>query len=344
MRDGLKIIQVGLGHWGRNWAKNVVAKVDGVEPVAWVEPAVAARERAVAELGLSPSACFATLDEAFGAVDADGVLCTAALVAHAPTADACIAAGKHLLVEKPFAPSAAEAARLAAAAEEAGIVLHVSQNYRFQPAVAKVLELVQSAALGPVATVDIEFHQYAPALNYRYYDLPDPLLADMFIHQFDLIRLLLGREPEQVTCLSWNPPGSPFVHDPSAALLIRLAGGVVVTLRGSWVSREPATAWSGTWRLQCADGVIGFSSRASGDRSLENEHVTQRPLGGAERDLALDPMPQYGRIGTLDAFARTVGGEKPSPLTATAANNVGSLRLMEAAIRSAAAEGALVAV
>jgi len=160
----------------------------------------------------------------------------------------------------------------------------------------------------------------------------------MFIHLFDLIRLVLGQEPAEVACWIWNPPDSPFTFDPSGVVLIKLGGDAFVTLRGSWLSREPRTAWAGSWRIQCG-GVIGFTSRSSGDTSLDADIVSLRPMGEEEGNVPLEPMRFYGRYGTLDAFARAVRGEVLSPQVSTAEDNVKSLALMEAAIRSAAAGG-----
>jgi len=149
MDEAVRIIQVGLGPWGRNWAKNVVPEVAGVEAVAWVDPSPNARSQAIAELSIPTDRCFATLEEAAAAVPAEGVLGTVALAAHAEVADACIALGKHLLIEKPFTPTAAA---------QAGLVLNVSQNYRFYPAVTKAMALVGAGDLGPLLTADIAFH------------------------------------------------------------------------------------------------------------------------------------------------------------------------------------------
>ena len=166
----------------------------------------------------------------------------------------------------------------------------------------------------------------------------------MLIHMFDLIRFILGREPVEVVCWSWNPSGSPFKYDAAAAIMVRLAGGVVVTMRGNWMSREAPTPWAGRWRIQCDDGVIGFTSRGPAPNGLDDDRVVLRPLGGAETEVPLDPMPLYDRAGTLDAFAHALRGQPTAGWEATAADNLGSLRLMEAAIRSAAAGGAPTAV
>ena len=338
------MIQGGLGAWGRNWARDIVPRVAAVEVVAWADSSAAARTTAIDELGLPPARCFVSLGEAAEATAAEAVLGTVALVAHAPVIDAALALGKHVLIEKPFAPTAEEAQRLTDAAAAAGRVLQVSHNYRFFPAVVAARRLLQERRLGAAIAVDIDFHQYAPGREYRYYDIPDPLLADMLIHMFDLIRFVLGRGPVEVVCWSWNPSGSPFKYDAAAAIMVRLAGGVVVTLRGSWVSREAPTPWAGRWRIQCDDGVIGFTSRGPAASGTDDDRVVLRPLGGAETELRLDPMPLYDRAGTLDAFAHAVRGQPTAGWEVTAADNLGSLRLMEAAIRSAAAGGAPTAV
>ena len=162
----------------------------------------------------------------------------------------------------------------------------------------KARDLLRQNRLGGVIAADIEFNRYMP--EHRYRTIKDPLLADMLIHQFDMIRFVLGMEPEEVVCWSWNPPGSPFAHDAAAAAMIRMAGGAVVTLRGSWLSREASTNWAGSWRIECADGVIRFSSRSGADTDLAGDHVALRRLG-AERDedVALDPMPLFGRTASI---------------------------------------------
>ena len=339
MTKPVRVIQVGLGPWGLDWARRIVPSVPGVEAVAWVDPAADARAAAVAEAKAPAGCCFASLADALGAVEAEALLCTAALAGHRPVIEDGLTRGLHVLTEKPFAESAAVAQKLADAAAGAGRILHVSQNYRSYPATRKARELIATGRLGDVVAVDIDFHKYVPDHPYRAFT--NALLVDMLIHHFDLIRFLLGEEPAEVVAWTWNPPGSTFRDDASMAALIRMTGGAVVTLRGTWLSRDAPTNWAGNWRLQCADGHVGFTSRSgggSGDTS--GDRMVLRPLGGAEQDVPLDPLPLFGRAGLLDAFARTVRGETPPAWATTGTDNLGTLRLMEATIRSAANGGA----
>src|SRR3954467_5167598 len=105
----LRFVQVGMGGWGRDWAKRVIPTVKTVTPVARVDADPKALEMAKTELGLPDEECFTSLSAALAATDAEAVLITAQLGGHVPVALEAIAAGKHVLVEKPFAASVAEA-------------------------------------------------------------------------------------------------------------------------------------------------------------------------------------------------------------------------------------------
>src|SRR5712664_2820559 len=99
-------------------------------------------------------------------------------------------------------------------------VLMVCQNYRFFPAARKVAQLVHEARLGKLHEVSIDFRRYSPGIGKgrsRHHSEDQPLLVDMSIHHFDLLRLILDREPERIYCETWNPQWSGF-SGPSAAV------------------------------------------------------------------------------------------------------------------------------
>ncbi|MGH6913937.1 MAG: Gfo/Idh/MocA family protein, partial [Geminicoccales bacterium] len=70
----MRLVQIGLGGWGRNWVEEITRATPGVEAVAWVDIDPATRERAGAELGLPKAWVFGTLDEALDEVAADAAL------------------------------------------------------------------------------------------------------------------------------------------------------------------------------------------------------------------------------------------------------------------------------
>ena len=205
----LRVVQVGMGGWGRSWAKLLARQGDGVQPVAYVDVQPAMLHQLQTELGVSADACFPSLHAALAATDAEAVLVTTALAGHVPVVLQALAAGKHVLVEKPFAPSVAAAQQAVDLATAQQRVLMVSQNYRFYPAAQTVATLIREGSLGPVGAVSVQFRKYAntaPPGAHEHYTLRHPLLLDMAIHHFDLMRFVLHQEPATITCHAWNPP------------------------------------------------------------------------------------------------------------------------------------------
>lgn len=337
MSGKIRLIQVGLGGWGRNWYQEILSGFPGIEIAAWVDAAPRALTAARSELGIPRESCFTELAEALKTVECDAVLVTASLPGHMPSALAALKAGKHVLVEKPFAPSNAEANRMVAAAEKSGKVLAVSQNYRFFPAPILARRIVEGGTLGKLGVITIDFRRDNVVHNSgmtRHEKLPNPLLADMAIHHFDLMRMMTGSDARKISCTTWNPPWSKYVDPPAGAATIEMKNGVVVSYRGSWVSPARKTAWAGEWSMEFERGVVAWTSRqdrASGD-ALEI-----RPYGGKAKTPRLPVVKHLDRAGSLAAFLEAVRGRIPAgKLEISGANNRGSLGLTYAAIESAA--------
>ncbi|MEZ3159192.1 Gfo/Idh/MocA family oxidoreductase [Microbacterium sp. BWT-B31] len=89
------------------------------------------------------------------ALDIDAVYVSSHNDLHHSQAIAAIAAGKHVLCEKPLALSIDDAENMVAAADEAGVVLAVNHHLPFSPVHQRVRELVQSGAIGKVLSVRI---------------------------------------------------------------------------------------------------------------------------------------------------------------------------------------------
>ena len=330
----LRLIQVGMGGWGRDWARMLAREGELAQTVAWVDVQPSMLHQLQRDLGLGADRCFGTLDAALAAVDADAVLVTTALGGHLPVVLAALAAGKHVLVEKPFAPSLREAREAVELAEAQHTVLMVSQNYRFYPAAQQAAALIREGALGPVGAVSVQFRKYAnirPRTSNRHYTLKHPLLMDMSIHHFDLLRFVLNGEPQTITCHAWNPPWSNFSDPAAASATITFDTGAVVSYAGSWVSTAPPTTWAGAWQIECADGVLSWTGR--NDNSLAADALTVQLRGKRPRRVPLDEPRYWDRAGAVEAFAAAIGtGGEPA---SSGRDNLGSLALMFAAIESA---------
>jgi predicted dehydrogenase len=327
----LRVVQAGMGGWGRGWME-ILSAVPGIEAVAYVDPSPTARE-AIISLGIRRSDVFATLGAAISAKRPDAVLVTSGVESHAAVALEALAAGLHVLLEKPFASTMDEAAKVVDAAERAARIVMVSQNYRHHPAPRQVARLVSEGAIGDIGGVEIDFRR--PRFRRRewleaHQRVPQPLLADMAIHHFDLLRLVLGREPLWVeiepVAISWGSYRDP----PAAFGLLGFEGGVTVSYRGSWVSGGRRTPWGGEWRMEGTTGAVEWASR--GDPGV-SDRMLLRPAGAAARRIELPPVRGLDRAGSLEAFAEAVAtGREPET---SGRRNLGTLALTYAAVRSA---------
>ncbi|HEY7358779.1 MAG TPA: Gfo/Idh/MocA family oxidoreductase, partial [Ktedonobacterales bacterium] len=109
-----------------------------------------------------------------------------------------LAAGKHVLCEKPFAANAAEAEQMVAAAEGSGRVLMEAFHYRYHPLGQRMKEVVTSGQLGKIQHIETWMCFPLPLFNdirYRY-DLAGGALMDAGCYAVNMLRWLAGTEPE----------------------------------------------------------------------------------------------------------------------------------------------------
>ncbi|WP_197410717.1 Gfo/Idh/MocA family protein [Devosia epidermidihirudinis] len=335
----VKALQIGLGHWGFSWSKDVIPNVPNIHMVGYVDSNPDAVQRVQTELTIAPELCFLDLETAVQNTDAELAICTLRTEAHYPVVKRCLELGLNVIVEKPFASTIAQAKELVALAKAAGRVLMVSQNYRFQPGPIAAAELIGAQKFGPVNLVTINFRRHGPTQGYRYWDMPDPLLADMSIHHFDLMRMVLGDEPKRVSCRTWNPPGSPFGHNPVGLATIEFEKGTMVSYSGSWMSTGPTTPWSGDWSMDCSEGEIRWSSRDHFMGKSGPDRLSLRPLEGEETPFDLQPVEYADRVGTLAAVAKVVETGTVPARFSSGEDNLHSLALVQATITSASRNG-----
>jgi len=337
----VKLVQVGLGGWGRDWVAEVLPRVPGIEMVGFVDADPAMRAIAAKRLGLDDAVLFGSLDDAVAEAKPEAALVVVPLAAHAAVTEAALRQGLHVLVEKPFTETLAEARALVALAERLGLHLMVNQNYRHFAAPRTFRRLVAEGELGHVASLAVDFWKLFDA-NYRYFFLAEPLLSDMAIHHFDLMRFILQDEPVAVSAMSWSEPATPFEGRPAAACLVRFAQGAVVSYRGTWISRGPDTVWGADWRIDGSEqAALGTFRGNRGDRRGE-DRVELYTTATQAVPAPLVATPFTDRAGALDGFAHWLRTGKPADGLSTGRDNLGSLALMHAAIRSAGEGGRLV--
>jgi predicted dehydrogenase len=331
--EPLRVVQVGLGDWGRDWAWRIMPAVPEIEVVGYVDSDASAFELLRKKVPAQEDLCFATLDAAVDAGSPDAVVITTTLAGHAPLIRASLEADLHVLVEKPFAESLETAAGLVALAAAKGRMLMVSQNYRFFPAPRAAAALLRERTLGELYEVTVDFRRNnasPPKTRFRQHEDPQPLLVDMSVHHFDLLRFLFDREPEGMSCVTAGAGHGGFEGPPAAAATI-MFGKVPVSYRGNWISSGPITAWAGEWTMEFERGQVTWTSR--GDEGILNDRVSMRRRGGRSNHMRLPHVERIDRAGTLTEFVTAIREDR-EPGT-SGRDNLGTMAMVAAAVESA---------
>jgi predicted dehydrogenase len=98
-----------------------------------------------------------------------------------------------------------------------------------------------------------------------------PLLFDMSVHHFDLLRFITGLEAVSVRGDAWNPPWSKNSGDTSVTLSFTLENGARFVYAASWCAQGDFADWNGNWLV---DGDLG--SLRYRDEVLTLNHVSPR--------------------------------------------------------------------
>lgn len=320
-------ILVGMGGRARSWI-GVCKQQAGVELIAFCEPDAARRAATAEAAGLPQSVLFASLADALKAVEADFVLDVTPPAVHEQVAEEAFAAGLHLLGEKPLSDDFEAAKRMVAAAERAGRTHMVAQNYRFGSVPRTTRRLLAEGRIGEPAVVSVGFYRpWATHPGTHYTTMPYPLLTDMGIHHFDLLRYVMDKEPVRVEARSWNPPWGWHAGDAGHTAIVEFQGGLIATHHALGASVGKPSPWNGEWRIEGPMGSLTWEE----DRIF---HTRSHPEGHALREeIPLDADVQGGQQAVLAEFVAAVSeGREPE---CSGADNLRSLALVFAAVRSA---------
>jgi len=297
----VRLIQVGMGGMGNTWLKTVLASAEA-EFAGFVEisPDIAAQQ--CREYGLDRALVFPSLPEAIGAVAADGVLVVSPPQFHREHSVLAMRAGLPVLSEKPLADTMEAAEEIVRVARETGVLHMVAQNYRYSVPVQTLKSVLDSGRLGAVGQVSVQFFRGPHFGGFRE-RMASPLILDMSIHHFDLMRYLLGREALEVRGFTFNPSWSWFEGDASAQLSLRFEDGIQVGYLASWCSQAAETSWNGDWRFDCERGVV----------AMEADQVRLHESEREWEEVAAIKCERTGQAYLLHEFVEAVqGGPRPA--------------------------------
>jgi predicted dehydrogenase len=178
-----RLALIGYGYWGPNYAR-ILNELQDCELIGCAEICPAARERVRQRLpGIEVVTDYRQwLDRA----DLDGFIVATPALTHYPVVRECLAAGKHVLCEKPLTRSAEEALELADAAEAGSRTLMVGHTFLFNPAVQMLKEYLDRGILGQPLYV------YAQRLGLGPIRKDVSVLWDLAAHDVSILLHLFG--------------------------------------------------------------------------------------------------------------------------------------------------------
>lgn len=156
--------------------------------------------------------------------EVDAIYLPLATHEHAAWTLRCIAAGKPVLVEKPFAGTVADAEAVLAAARSAGVAVGEALMYRFNPIALRMRELIRQGAVGRPRIAQAWFATNQPESDFRWRPGPGSgVMADIGGYCTGIMRFVLDAEPEVVGAAAEFRNGV----DASVAGALRFPGGVL---------------------------------------------------------------------------------------------------------------------
>ena len=279
--------------------------------------------------------CDTSLEAALAAVRPDVVFDCTVPDAHFGNIETALRAGCDVLTEKPLTATVAQARTLVTLAEQTGRTLAVIQNRRHLDGGTVVRRALEAGVIGKVHTAHVDFF-LAPRFGGFRDAMDHVLLLDMAIHTFDQARYMTGLDPISADCHEFNPSGSWYAHGASAVVTFEMSGGAVFNYRGSWCARGLPTSWNGQWRIIGEKGTLTWDGESQvlvetvetpGDQQFFEPVVRQV--------LPVEPLPEgrAGHGGIIGEFLDALdAGQAPQTV---ASDNIRSLAMVEAAIRSA---------
>lgn len=331
----LKAVLVGCGAMSQAWL-DAAAQIDGLHIAGLADLDVQRAHEAASRHRLEGATVASSLGELLERLQPEVVFDLVVPAARHTVVSQALAAGCHVLSEKPMAETLEQARDLVERAEAAGRLHAVVQNRRYLTSVRRIAAAVASGVLGEITSVHADFF-LAPHFGGFRDEMDHVLLMDMAIHAFDALRCMTGLPARNVYCREWDPKNSWYHQGSSAMALFELGNGALFTYRGSWCAAGMATSWECAWRFVGTRGTLTWD----GHDQLRAE-VTTAQRSGLFDDVvpvALENIEPVGRIGghlgvLQDFIAAVRGGKAPET---RGADNIHSLAMSLAAIASARA-------
>ncbi|MGI8906276.1 MAG: Gfo/Idh/MocA family protein [Candidatus Sumerlaeaceae bacterium] len=235
---------------------------------------------------------------------------------HAKLTAKALAAGAHVLCEKPLAHNLSDARRMLDSARQAKRILGVAFCHRFVPAIRKLRSLIESSAIGTPLLYRNQFSARFEGVEKTWFSKPElsggGTLMDTTVHSVDLFRFLIGEVNAVRALASTTRPG--LTVEDTSIVLVRSASGCIGSLEASW---------------NVAPGTFLIEVRGT-EGEFIYDYETLRRRGAAEtswREEAVDAPMGVRFCGEIQHFIDAVNGNAEMELDAM--EGLRSLEILE---------------
>lgn len=213
-------------------------------------------------------ASYTDIDAVLAHPGVDAVYISTTNELHLQQALAAIAAGKHVLCEKPLAMSVEDARCMVNAAARAGVQLGTNHHLRNAASHRKIRELVQGGAIGKPLFVRVNHAVYLPpSLQGWRINKPEAgggVILDISVHDADTLRFVLGAEPVSVVATSTASGMAQQGLEDGVMAAIEFDNGVIAQIHDAFTVRYAST---------------GFEVHGMEGSIFGTDVMTQRPIG-----------------------------------------------------------------
>ena len=317
---------VGMGWWGKKMLNVLAAAPSDIRVVRAVEPNLETARALCAEKGVALTADYA---DALSDPDVEAVVLATPHALHGAQIEAAVAAGKHMFCEKPLALTKAGAEKAVRLCRDAGLVLGMGHERRWEPPVAELLARADAGDLGRIHQIEANFsHDKFLALDRDNWRLkadqaPAGGMTATGIHLLDLSVRLLG--PAQSVWCVCEQLSSDLPQGDTVATYVKFRGGGT-----SYVSASLANPFVSRFAVFGSKGWIDIRDKAHVE-APDGWVVTSAKVGGpitTAQVPAAEPVKD-----NLVSFARAVRGVERYRITAE--HLVNNIALLEAVFASA---------
>jgi predicted dehydrogenase len=326
MSQPVGVALIGMGWWGKKMLSVLGAAPADIRVVRAVEPNLETARSLCDEMGVTLTANYA---DALADPKVEAVVLATPHTLHGEQIEAAVGARKHVFCEKPLALNKAGAEKAVRLCRNAGLVLGMGHERRWEPPIAEMLAKADAGELGRIHQIEANFsHDKFLALDRDNWRLkadqaPAGGMTATGIHLLDLSVRLLG--PAQSVWCVCEQLSSDLPQGDTVATYIKFQGGGT-----SYVSASLANPFVSRFAVFGSKGWIDIRDKAHVE-APDGWVVTSAMAGGPITTVEVPPAEPVKD--NLVSFARAVRGTEQYPITPD--HLVNNIALLEAVFTSA---------